>query len=385
MQFPLINSVNLTKMICSVVIIGLILIWTVNAGDDCSNQLRVSKHCKCNLIGELGVNSIVTIYCSYSDSEYVHIKKFDDNDVRYDYTSIHCMGHNIGDRSMNEIIPSAELGAENTVKLDLDCPLANTTIRNYLDRLGITSVKNLHLIFVGEFGPSSKIKKSIFAGASSIRTLNLVEKNIRSLPSDVFEHLTNLRIIDLSDNKFNSLDSATFSKNKKLKKLTFDRNSQRLALPSGLLSDLPLLKNVSFKFSHIKSVPGNLFSGSENMTSITLAMNQLETIPPALFHSQTRLINLNLGGNDIRTLPANLFKTNVELKKLDLYANQLTSLPADLFENNKKLKKINLGGNNIQVIPDNLFKSLEQLTALDLSRNQIQHLTAGKLHQLLSG
>lgn len=170
------------------------------------------------------------------------------------------------------------------------------------------------------------LTRDFFRGVFAIEDLDLSSNNIETLQSDVFENLTNLTNINLNANRFTSLPAGLFAKNKNLSRIRLMDNRIGLdTLPSGFLSGLPALKEVSI-ICNLRIVPIDMLKDSPNIRNITMASNSLTSLKGDFFIDQRNLLELDLSDNQLYDLSDNLFFNTRALLVLRLSNNQLNRI-----------------------------------------------------------
>ena len=134
-----------------------------------------------------------------------------------------------------------------------------------------------------------RLPLGLFAGLSSLETLELWDNALESLPPGVFSDLRSLERLDLAANALTSLSAEVFSGLRSLRQLDLRHNALE-TLPDDVFSELPLLQRL-----HLSGNPGYpLFEP----TTATMAEAPGTTVPmtsgldpsfPNPFNSTTRI------------------------------------------------------------------------------------------------
>ena len=122
------------------------------------------------------------------------------------------------------------------------------------------------------------LKTGDFDGLTTLKTLNLAETQLSTLPADIFEGLTSLTWIRLD-------------------------NNQLVSLPADLFEGLTALENIQLHSNQLSSLPSDLFEGLTSLTYLTLNNNQLSSLPDGIFEGLTALRTVRLVGNAVDPVP----------------------------------------------------------------------------------
>ena len=118
-------------------------------------------------------------------------------------------------------------------------------------------------------------------------------------------------------------------------------------IPTHLLNNLTLLKNLILSDCSIVTISTNIFSD----------LNSLQVV--------------NLQGNNIYALPVKMFSISKYLEICDLSRNTLTVVPSCTFCGLLELRLLNLSGNSINYFKADIVGDLKSLRMLDLRNNPL--------------
>ena len=111
-------------------------------------------------------------------------------------------------------------------------------------------------------------------GLCQVTRLDLQERNLTTVTRRDFIALWNLRTLDLSQNYLTSL-------------------------PAGLLDDQGRLTTLNLNDNHLTALPDGLFDGLDELQNLNLSRNQLTGLPEGAFDFTTSLSLLRLNGNHL--------------------------------------------------------------------------------------
>ena len=252
--------------------------------------------------------------------------------------------------------------------------IAEPTITNCQD------VTNAHLGNVRDNTPTSDI------------SLDISNKNLRTLKSGDFTGLTSLGWIKLNNNQLTQLPADIFTPASALTTIHLD-NNQISSLPANIFSNVANLQNLKLDDNNLTSIPENIFHSNTGLRTLDLQNNNLTSLPRNLFRDQTQtptryltsLSSIDIDGNEITSLPANIFNGNmVNLINLSMSRNQITSLDANIFSGMSMLGELWINRNQITSLDANIFNGLSNLRKLELGNNQIASLSANTFNGLSS-
>ncbi|XP_046395279.1 toll-like receptor 6 [Ischnura elegans] len=259
----------------------------------------------------------------------------------------------------------------------------------------ITPSNNLEAIVdvlsVDEMHPNSSSMLEPFGkfgdtaiGTSLMKSLNLSNNALTSLPNEAFFTMQKLDTLDISKNRITYLHQDILSRNEVLDHLDASNN-------------------------FLTHIPATLMRSNSRLTVLELSYNFIETLALDFFQNSTRLCQIYINNNRIRNLPDKIFKpflthttgcawpvldmssnlledipnlTIPQLTYLSLSENRLTSIKPDMLEHLPHLLEVNLSHNLIHSIQMPIMplvlnetvlfgKHLTKLEVIDLSSNQL--------------
>ena len=210
----------------------------------------------------------------------------------------------------------------------------------------------------------------------AITTLNLDDKNIRTLQTGDFAGLTALVLLIVRENQLSTLPAGVFNGLAALEQISLAEN-QLSTLPAGLFNGLAALELLILRDNQLSALPADVFAGLTMLDSLNLSSNQLSVLPANVFAGLTALAELYLYNNQLNAFPANVFSGLTALEQLYIYNNQFNTLPANVFSGLSSLNILWLQGNQLSSLPSDLFSNLTALTSLSLGRNRLSTLPAG--------
>lgn len=183
---------------------------------------------------------------------------------------------------------------------------------------------------------------------SSLRSLSLINTNLKTVPKPALSRLKSLTTLDLQSNAIQEVDSFAFH----------GLPLVSLNLQSNLIDDL-----------HEMSL-----GGLENsLAELVLIDNRLQFFPLAALSRLSRLETLKLQSNRIWRIASNGSIRLAMLKSLDLQSNSLGHLDGQSFITTPNLVALSVANNSLKALDDSsIFQNLFQLEALDLSYNQLR-------------
>ena len=189
------------------------------------------------------------------------------------------------------------------------------------------------------------LKSGDFAGLPFLKTLNLCDNELTTLPEGLFtgswDVATGGQELNLCDNELTTLPEGAFAGLHGLKILNLSGN-QLTTLPEGLFTGLSTppagyfgvtepakLERLYLQNNQLTALPEGLFTGLPLVT-LDLSDNQLTTLPEKVFYG-TRIVELDLSHNRLAILPKGVFGANgwqygAHDGELDLRYNHLVGL-----------------------------------------------------------
>ncbi len=238
------------------------------------------------------------------------------------------------------------------------------------DFSGLTALKSLNLAN----NAIGSIPAGIFTDLAALEFLNMPH-SITNLPANVFYSLSALKHLGFSSNNFGNPHASLFFSLSHLEKLYISGN-KFTSLPANVFSNLRALKLLNLRSNDISSLDASLFFKLSNLENLLLLGNEITSLDANVFSSLSKLKKLELRDNKIRSLDADVFSNLAALEELLLYNNEIGSLDVSIFSNLTALTELSLGKNKLTSLPANLFSNLSALKTLELRGNGIINLDA---------
>jgi Leucine-rich repeat (LRR) protein len=183
---------------------------------------------------------------------------------------------------------------------------------------------------------------------TSLKTLSLVNSQLKSVPKTALNRLKSLSALDLQSNAIREVESYAFY-------------------------GLPLV-SLNLQSNLIHSLHEFSFGGLENsLVELVLIDNRLERFPLHAFRRLRRLETLKLQSNRISEIPDDGFTRFTVLKILDLQSNRFDHLDGRSFITTPNLVSLSVANNRLTVVSDSsIFEDLLALETLDLSYNRLR-------------
>ncbi|KFB44836.1 tartan [Anopheles sinensis] len=207
-----------------------------------------------------------------------------------------------------------------------------------------------------------------FDTQANLRTLNLSENAIATIPKDAFRGLKRLQVLKLCRNRIETVNSAAFHDLRNLIELDLSGNALT-SLEPGTLRHLYSLEVLSFQNNQLLEVPyeRNLeYLG--RLQLLDLSVNLLKYVANDSFVGLRELRTLKLGGNVLNELDFGAFHGLNGLRALDIVDNNLTVVPTLQLSKLCNLTYLSLSGNYFEDLPAVAFLNLFQLQQLHLDR-----------------
>jgi Leucine-rich repeat (LRR) protein len=229
-----------------------------------------------------------------------------------------------------------------------------------------------------EFHPDS------FRGLLDLRSLDLADNNIWTLPPELFCALYSLANLNLSRNRIQDVAELGFSDwgngpsapgkscNVGLEVLDLSANDIIL-MPDNGLSSLRSLQKLYIQDNSLTSLADRALVGLISLQILNASSNLLVALPPELFQSSRDIKEIYLQNNSISVLAPGLLEGLDQLLVLDLSSNELTNncVNRDTFSGLVRLVILNLAHNDITRIDSHVFQDLYSLQILNLEENGI--------------
>lgn len=234
-----------------------------------------------------------------------------------------------------------------------------------------------------------------FRGMTELKTLDLGDNNIWSVPPELFCPLLSLAKLNLTKNKLQDVSTLAFSDwgngplapghacVSGLEILDLSDNDI-ISLPDNGFSGLRALEELHLQDNAISTLGDRAFVGLNMMHTLNMSSNCLVALPPELFQYSRDLRHLYLHNNSLSVLAPGLLEGLDQLQVLDLSSNELSSrwVNRDTFSGLIRLVVLNLAHNSLTRIDVNIFHDLYTLQILSLEHNDIDFLAEGAFSEL---
>ncbi|XP_016000416.2 leucine-rich repeat-containing protein 57 isoform X1 [Rousettus aegyptiacus] len=154
--------------------------------------------------------------------------------------------------------------------------------------------------------------------AQKTGVFQLKDRGLTEFPSELQKLTSNLRTIDLSNNKIESLPPMIIGKFTLLKSLSLNNN--KLTVLPDELCNLKKLETLSLNNNHLRELPST-FGQLSALKTLSLSGNQLRALPPQLC-SLRHLDVVDLSKNQIRSIPD--IVGELQVIELNLNQNQIS-------------------------------------------------------------
>ncbi|KXJ73706.1 hypothetical protein RP20_CCG015200 [Aedes albopictus] len=204
------------------------------------------------------------------------------------------------------------------------------------------------------------IDVDVFAGMKVLKTLNMSDNKIMSVPVGIFNKLESLEKLDLSKNYISRITSGAFIINFR----TIDPEVEtRHQLTINLASNnISIVEKESFMI----------------VDMVDLSDNKLIGISPSAFYNKSELGTLVLSNNrQLRNF--NFLRTLTTLHTLIMsHMNfSFSGIPLDVFKGLDYLTTLDLSHNDISQLPIGIFSDLSSVNFINLRYNRISHVEFG--------
>ncbi|KAJ9585990.1 hypothetical protein L9F63_020367 [Diploptera punctata] len=240
-----------------------------------------------------------------------------------------------------------------------------------------------------EFHPDS------FRGLAELRSLDLADNNIWTLPQELFCSLYSLTHLNLSRNRLQDIAEMGFSDwgsgpsapgkscNVGLEVLDLSANDI-IIMPDNGLSSLRSLQKLYIEDNSLSSIADRALVGLASLQVLNASSNILVALPPEMFQSTRDIKEIYLQNNSISVLAPGLLEGLDQLLILDLSSNELTSnwVNRDTFSGLVRLVVLNLAHNDITRLDSHVFQDLYSLQMLNLEDNSIEVIADGAFSTL---
>lgn len=224
-----------------------------------------------------------------------------------------------------------------------------------------------------------------FRGLPQLKSLDLSDNNIWSLPQELFCPLAALVHLNLSSNRLHNVSELGFSDwgngpsapgrrcNGGLEVLDLSDN-EAATLPDNGFTSLRSLQKFYLQNNAISTIADRAFVGLTSLKYLNMSNNRLVALPPELFQSTRYIEEIHLFNNSVNVLAPGLLEGLDHLVILDMSRNELTSswVNKDTFSGLIRLVVLNIGYNQLTKIDSHLFQDLYSLQILNLEHNHIE-------------
>jgi len=199
---------------------------------------------------------------------------------------------------------------------------------------------------------------------------------------DEFYSFNNLRDLVLNENQIRKITINKILKNVK----TLNLQDNNLAtLPHRDLGRLKSVEELTLRNNKLTTIRGVRFP--KKVDILDIRNNSISSLHGGLFKKSKLLRVLKLNDNQIDTIHLNAFENTPSIEVLDLENNKLTKLPRNIFSKLLSTWYINLRGNKIKSIHKFAFlyfgSRSNSRNQIDLRDNQIRFLSVDLLSVLL--
>lgn len=246
---------------------------------------------------------------------------------------------------------------------------------NMLKHIKVLEITNeIHLI-------ANVIRDSLQSlDRTKIKKMVLSRNDWKSIPKDMFKHLTgaHLKTLDLSKNLMYKLNAFPFGVFENLELLECLNCSLVFLDPDGLRK----VKNLSLRINNLFEVPG--FCGQNNesfapkLEVLELSDNAIRSITRKSLLCLPKLRTLKLNRNRIRQIDNNVFVHLKYLKEICLGENQALRMVSRFAFNSCTLETLNINRNGF-ILRSLQFYLPTTLIKLDMERNYIESNTLLKM------
>lgn len=234
--------------------------------------------------------------------------------------------------------------------------------------------------------------QGIFERVTQLKRLNLSNKELETVPSDLLLLCPGLCSLALHNNRLRAFPQRAPDQPSPLVHLSLARNNIR-DLPISL-AGLVSLRRLNLLGNALQRLP-TCVSFFQNLEELVLEFNRIETLPDAigrlrrlrvLYVRSNRLATIprgiagclsleraSFGSNSITTLPDEIGRLS-SLQELNLCENRIATVPESLGDMSE-LQELYLSGNRLESLPKSINK-LRNLRVLTLARNRLTRLPA---------
>lgn len=217
-----------------------------------------------------------------------------------------------------------------------------------------------------------RIPQAIQRNLINIKSLTLINLNLRQLSSNIFSQMKKLESLTLKSCNLQLIENNAFNFiTKQLRYLYLDYNK----LDKNIFNEInQLISLEKLSLSHNLIDEINLKDLNKNLQILNL-QNNLLTSDFISGSIPNQLKELILDFNSIDRLKKIFFSSNNSLEIFSIQNNNFLLTNSNQFQYLTKLKKLNLARNNIKIIPKNFFHFTPVLEDLNLDRNPLSILS----------
>ncbi|XP_050544183.1 chaoptin isoform X2 [Daktulosphaira vitifoliae] len=225
-----------------------------------------------------------------------------------------------------------------------------------------------------------KIQENTFDSLPSLSKIHLDENRITRIEKHAFANLESLRWLILRGNIIEKLFSEAFQNLPNLQELDLAYNSIQ-NMDFSFLDQVGMLSYFRLNVSHnqmSKLHVNSNFSKKEsfiqsNIRVLDISYNNIKDIEDRYFSPmESSLSHLHMSYNIISQVSRNIFGNLYNLIWLDLGHNRIVEIGFDTFKSSKKLQVILMNHNRLHDVPNDLFKGFSELRIVDFSYNKIR-------------
>jgi len=178
---------------------------------------------------------------------------------------------------------------------------------------------------------------------------------IKIFRGNIFQHWKHLKILDFRLTPVKEIPESFFDQNTKLTSLTILWNKNLTTLPENIFKNQKDLVNLNLNYNKINFLPSNIFKTLKNLDTLDLGGNKLGKLDSIWFKELQKLTTLGLCCNGISEISEDVFKPLIKLQTLILSLNFLTVLNSNSFGNHNDLTYISVGSNKIDAIDEKII------------------------------
>ncbi|KAG8231119.1 hypothetical protein J437_LFUL010445 [Ladona fulva] len=227
--------------------------------------------------------------------------------------------------------------------------------------------------------------EAAFANLLTVRTLNLENNGLRTVPHRALSRLGSLSTLSLAGNQIDSLGRRAMGLLPVISTLSLSRNNIS-RIEARAFDGLLQLLHLDLSMNNIRALRNDVFQGLVSLNSLDLSYNQIEKLDNktnSLLEDCLSLERLNLSHNRIsfitrRTFPSSPY-VPYRLRSIDLSYNAMPALTAELNVGTSRVQVLNVSHNLINEIRGHVIENLTSVRVLDLSNNDLDKLETKRL------